>query len=41
VLQLSNGSSQAASLDFQTASLGSGGFHAIGDGATGILITHS
>lgn len=41
VLQLANASSQAASLEFQTASLGSGNFHAAGDGASGILITRS
>jgi hypothetical protein len=41
LLQVSNGASQAASLDFQTSSLGGGIFHAAGDGATGILITHS
>jgi hypothetical protein len=41
VLQVANGASQLASLDFQNASLGSGIFHAATDGATGILITHS
>jgi hypothetical protein len=41
VLQVSNGASQAASLEFQTSSLGSGIFHDIGDGATGIFLTHS
>jgi hypothetical protein len=40
-LQVANGSGQAASLDFQTSSLGSGSFHAAGDGASGILITHA
>jgi hypothetical protein len=40
VLQVANGSSQAASLKFQTSSLGSGTFHDTGDGAGGILITH-
>jgi hypothetical protein len=41
VLQVANGSSQVASLQFQTASLGSGIFHDSGDGGSGILITHS
>jgi hypothetical protein len=41
VLQVANGSSQVASLKFQTTSLGSGTFHETGDGASGILITHS
>jgi hypothetical protein len=41
VLQVANGASQAASLEFQTSSLGSGIFHDIGDGATGIFLTHS
>jgi hypothetical protein len=41
VLQVANGSSQVASLKFQTSSLGSGIFHDTGDGAGGILITHS
>ncbi len=41
VLQLSNSTSQLASLAFQNSSLGSGSFHAATDGGTGILITHS
>ena len=39
VLQVSNSANQRASLDFQTASLGSATFQATGDGATGIFIT--
>jgi hypothetical protein len=39
VLQVSNSANQKASLDFQTASLGSSGFQATGDGANGIFIT--
>jgi hypothetical protein len=39
VLQVSNSANQVASLDFQTASLGSSGFQATGDGANGIFIT--
>ena len=39
VLQVSNSANQRASLDFQTASLGSATFQASGDGATGIFIT--
>ncbi|SED63446.1 protein of unknown function [Rhizobiales bacterium GAS188] len=38
VLQVSNSANQVASLDFQTSSLGSPGFQATGDGATGIFI---
>jgi hypothetical protein len=41
LLQISNGASQVATLDFQHTTLGSGSFHIIGDGGSGILITHS
>jgi hypothetical protein len=40
ILQVSNGT-QVADLSFQKSSLGPGSFHARGDGATGVLITHS
>jgi hypothetical protein len=40
-LQISNNAAQAASLAFQTSSLGSGVFHVASDGASGIFITHS
>ena len=39
VLQVSNGASQVASLDFQTSSLGSSAFVAASDGASGTFIT--
>lgn len=39
-LQVSN-DTQVANLSFQRSSLGPGSFHANGDGATGVLITHS
>ena len=39
VLQVSNGASQVASLDFQTSSLGGATFPATSDGATGTFIT--
>ena len=41
LLQLTNSASQAATLEFQTASLGAGTFHFISDGGSGVLITHS
>jgi hypothetical protein len=41
LLQLHNGTSQAASFAFQTSSLGGGTFHLASDGASGILITHA
>ena len=41
ILQVSNGASQVASLDFQNSSLGSGTFHAASDGVKGIFITHA
>jgi hypothetical protein len=41
VLQVANGSNQMASLKFQSSTLGSGTFQYAGDGATGILLTHS
>ncbi len=41
VLQISNGASQLASLDFQNTSLGSGSFHATSDGGSGAFITRS
>jgi hypothetical protein len=41
LLQVSNSANQQASLSFQSSSLGNGIFHDTGDGATGILITHS
>jgi hypothetical protein len=41
LLQLSNGDSQVATLDFQTSTLGAGTFHFASDGNNGVLITHS
>ncbi|MCW3477889.1 alkaline phosphatase family protein [Limobrevibacterium gyesilva] len=41
LLQISNGTQQHASLDFQTSSLGSGSFHVASDGSGGILVTLS
>jgi len=41
LLQLSNSASQAATLKFQTSSLGAGTFHFNSDGAGGVLITHA
>jgi hypothetical protein len=41
ILQISNSANQAASLSFQTSSLGSGAFQVASDGASGVLITHS
>jgi hypothetical protein len=41
ILQISNSANQAASLSFQTSSLGSGAFHIASDGASGVLITHT
>jgi hypothetical protein len=41
LLQLSNGDSQMATLDFQTSTLGAGTFHFASDGNNGVLITHS
>jgi hypothetical protein len=41
ILQITNGASQAASLSFQTSSLGGGSFQSVADGAGGILITRS
>ena len=41
MLQVSNDASQAASLLFQTSSLGGGTFHVAGDGTSGIFITHA
>jgi len=41
LLQISNGSSQVASLDFQTTTLGSGAFQVASDGNNGVVITHS
>ena len=40
LLQLTNGASQAATLDFQTSSLGGGQFHFADDHNGGVLITH-
>jgi len=40
LLQISNGSHQVASLDFQTSSLGSGTFHLTADQHGGVLLTH-
>ena len=39
ILQLTNSAAQRASLAFQTSSLGSGTFHAVSDGSTGLLLT--
>ncbi|MCW3475507.1 hypothetical protein OL599_13060 [Rhodovastum sp. RN2-1] len=39
VLQISNGAAQLASLDFQNTSLGTGAFHTVSDGTTGIFLT--
>jgi hypothetical protein len=41
LLQVSNGSSQVASLDFQTSTLGGGAFQVASDGNNGLLISHS
>ncbi len=41
LLQLSNGASQAASLQFQASSIGGGSFHVAGDGAGGCLVTRA
>jgi hypothetical protein len=41
LLQLTNSSAQAATLDFQTSSLGTGTFHVGTDGGSGVLITYS
>jgi hypothetical protein len=41
LLQLTNGANQAATLSFQTASLGTGSFQIATDGANGIFVTHS
>jgi hypothetical protein len=41
LLQLANSSSQAASLSFQTSSLGPGTFQLASDGTSGVLITHA
>jgi hypothetical protein len=41
LLQLTNGTGEAATLSFQTASLGSGLFHVASDGEAGVLVTHS
>lgn len=41
LLQLTNASSQKATLEFQASSLGSGTFQFAGDGAAGVLITHA
>jgi hypothetical protein len=41
LLQISNGSSQVASFDFQTSTLGSGAFQVASDGHNGIFITHA
>ena len=41
LLQLANSAHQAATLDFQNSSFGAGTFHVSGDGASGVLITHS
>ena len=39
LLQIGNQSAQVASLKFQTSSLGTGTFHAVGDGGAGTFIT--
>jgi hypothetical protein len=41
LLQIANGASQVASLDFQTSTLGSGAFQVASDGHNGVFITHS
>jgi hypothetical protein len=41
LLQLTNSTGNAATLSFQTASLGSGLFHVASDGGVGVLVTHS
>jgi hypothetical protein len=41
LLQVSNGSSQVASLDFQTSTLGGEAFQVASDGNNGLLISHS
>jgi hypothetical protein len=41
LLQITNGSSQVATLDFQNSTLGTGSFSFASDGGGGIKITHS
>jgi hypothetical protein len=41
LLQLANGANQAASLSFQTSSLGPGAFQLASDGTNGVFITHA
>jgi len=41
VLQVTDSANQAASLSFQTSSLGTGTFQIASDGASGVLITHA
>ena len=42
LLQVTNGSSQVATLDFQNSTLGSGSFNPVAsDGSGGIKITHT
>jgi hypothetical protein len=41
LLQITNGSSQIATLDFQTSTLGAGTFSATSDGSGGLKITHA
>jgi hypothetical protein len=41
LLQVTNGSSQVATLDFQNSTLGSGSFSVASDGSGGIKIAHS
>jgi hypothetical protein len=41
LLQVTNTSSQVATLDFQNSSLGAGAFHVVSDGGGGVLVTHN
>jgi hypothetical protein len=41
LLQISNGSQQTATLDFQNSTLGSGNFLIASDNSSGVLITHA
>ena len=41
LLQITNSSSQVATLDFQNSTLGTGSFSFASDGSGGIKITHS
>jgi aminoglycoside/choline kinase family phosphotransferase len=41
LLQITNGSSQVATLDFQNSTLGTGSFNVASDASGGIKITHA